>query len=211
MKSRVVTESADSLNSGAKKRISVGVIASVQKSDQQLLLEISSGSESAMEEFYTRHGSAVYQFSFKIVNNHSDAAEALNEVMFEVWNKSSSFESRSKVTTWLFSITHHKTIDLIRKKSRYDYSETMDLDRFDDNKASLSAALSMACDAQHVRACVSSLPVIHRQVIHLVFFEGFSYSEVSAVLDIPTGTVKTRVMHAKDSLKKMMIQSPLQG
>lgn len=173
-------------------------------SDQDLLRAIGRGREQAMEDFYKRHGNAVYQFALKILNNQADAAEVLNEVMMQVWNKSDSFAGRAKVTTWLLSITHNKSVDLVRKKVRHDGNESIDVEPVDHQQVDLSVAAANAADAHQLRQCIAQLPLIHRQVLHLAFFEGLSCSEIGRVLEVPTGTVKTRMMHGKNRLLKLV-------
>ncbi|WP_101759128.1 RNA polymerase sigma factor [Oceanicoccus sp. KOV_DT_Chl] len=175
--------------------------------DKKLLNAISAGDETAMEVFYKRHSHGVHQFAMKTVLNHHDAAEVLNEVMLEVWKTSKRYSGRSKVTTWLLSITHHKSVDLIRKKSRHDNNEVLDQEFTEEHQPNPATALTMNCDAMLLRQAIQQLPTIHRQVIHMVFFEGCSYPEIATVLNIPVGTVKTRMMHAKAHLLKILNNS----
>ena len=84
-------------------------------SDTDLLKMITAGDEKAMKIFYNKHSNLVFQFAVKMIKSQHDAAEVLNEVMLDVWRKPSGFQGRSKVSTWLLGITHHKVVDLVRK------------------------------------------------------------------------------------------------
>lgn len=182
-----------------KATFSSGVI-----SDADLLKVIGSGDEKAMKIFYNRHSNFVFQFAVKMIRNPHDAADVLNEVMLDVWRKPSGFQGRSKVSTWLLGITHHKVVDLVRKNARNDNNVAMDLELIPSQQESLSNTLAKDEDAQRMRDCISRLPIIHRQVIQLAFYGELSYPEIAKLLEVPTGTVKTRMMHAKNNLLKVM-------
>jgi len=166
------------------------------------LTAIAAGDQQAMAEFYRRHSSLVYRFATKTLHNGADAAEVMNEVMLEVWRKAGSFAGRSRVTTWLLGITHHKAVDSVRRKARHDSQELEE-----DSETSLHCHVDLdevvagARNARHVRRCLDELKSGHRQVVYLTFFEGMPYPEIATVLDIPAGTVKTRMMHAKKLLQ----------
>ncbi|MBW2245464.1 MAG: RNA polymerase sigma factor, partial [Deltaproteobacteria bacterium] len=70
-----------------------------------------------------------------------------------------------------------------------------------DTTANAEDVMAGVGDALSVRTCVERLPPAQREVIHLAFFQELSYSEIARVMDCPEGTVKTRVYHAKRSLK----------
>lgn len=169
--------------------------------DSKLLQAIARGDQQAMEQFYHRHSSAVYQFAFKTLNNGADAAEVMNEVMMEVWRKATSFSGKSAVKTWLLSITHHKAVDTVRRKARHDASSEIPEQVDDDSHCSLELAQAGVEDSERVKKCLAELKDGHRQVVYLTFFEGLAYPDIAGILDIPAGTVKTRMLHAKNQLK----------
>lgn len=170
--------------------------------DVNLLNRIATEDTVAMECFYKRHASAVYGFALKTVKNPVDASEVMNEVMLEVWKKASNFAGQSKVKTWLLSITHHKAVDHVRKKSRHDHADEDQIDQH--SEANLSCSLQELQEAsenrEHIQTCLGELANGHRQVVYLTFYEGCSYPDIAATLDIPEGTVKTRMLNAKKQL-----------
>lgn len=160
---------------------------------------IGTGDQRALERFYRAYHGAVYQFALRLVRNPADAAELVNESMLEVWKAAATFRGGSRVKTWLLGIVNHRAIDLLRRKKRH-VSDELDFDVADDAACPLPQALADAQHARHVRHCLSTLPERHRQVVHLTFFEQLAYPEIAQVLDVPAGTVKTRMMHAKSKL-----------
>jgi len=164
------------------------------------LNDIAGGDQRALEHFYREYHGAVYQFALRLVRNPADAAELVNETMLEVWKAASGFRGGSRVKTWVLSITSHRAVDLLRRKKRHSGSVEIEDDIVDHAACALPDVLSGAENARHVRTCIERLPERQRQVVHLTFFEQLAYPEIAQVLDVPTGTVKTRMMHAKAKL-----------
>ncbi len=168
-----------------------------------LLRRIASGSEQALKEFYQIFHSSVYSFALKLLKDPVDAAEILNEVMVEVWRCAERFEGRSKARTWVMGITHHKIVDQLRRRGRHK-TEEIDPDIPDENTSVVLDAIVSAENARFIRFCMEKLSDAHRQVVHLTFFEDFSYPEIAQILNCPLGTLKTRMFHAKQLLKKCL-------
>jgi len=169
---------------------------------KQLLEKVSNGSEPAMSELYHAFEARVYKFAFARLNNTFEASEILNEVMMEVWKNAAKFQGKSKVSTWIFGITHHKTIDLMRKKYRHDFVEAEP--DFPDETPDIEQSILSAQIANKVQECIKQLKQPFRDIIHLTFFEELHYSDIAVIVDCPEGTVKSRVFHAKASLKNCL-------
>ena len=168
--------------------------------DEQLLQRIASGDQQALRQFYERFHGVVYQFALRTLNNGADAADVLNEVMLEVWRRAATFAGQSQVRTWLLSITRYKAIDLLRRKRP---SEPFDEALLEDEAADscpARLALELGQQGAQVRQCLERLKDGHRQVVYLTFFEELSYPEIAEIMAIPHGTVKTRMLHAKQQL-----------
>ncbi len=176
------------------------------RDDGALLTRIANKEEKAMEIFYQQFSSMVYHFAMKTVNNGADAAEVTNEVMMEVWRKASAYNGKSKVSTWLLSITHHKAVDAVRRKVRHQADE-LEPETYEQNQGqeaglqcSLEAARAGVEDSEQVQRCMNQLKGGHRQVVYLTFFSGLAYPDIAGILEIPPGTVKTRMLYAKKQL-----------
>jgi RNA polymerase sigma-70 factor (ECF subfamily) len=170
--------------------------------DKALLEGIVARDESALERFYRKHSTTVYRFALRTLRNPVEASELLNEVMLEVWDKAGNYAGRASVRTWLLSITHHKAVDLVRRNARHDHEdeERIDVEAPQFHAGSLLDMEVSRESGGHVRTCVDALPHGHRQVVYLTFFEGCSYPEIAETLGVPQGTVKTRMLHARQKL-----------
>jgi len=170
------------------------------------LRDIARGDERALERFYRSFHGAVFRFALRFTQSSADAAEVVNESMLEVWKSAADFRGGSRVLTWLLSIANHRAVDLLRRKRRHAGSVELDESLIDESACPMPDVLASAESAAHVRTCVERLPERQRQIVHLTFFEQLAYPEIAEALNVPSGTVKTRMMHAKARLMRCLAQ-----
>jgi RNA polymerase sigma-70 factor (ECF subfamily) len=181
-------------------------ILDTEQLDTNLLRLISERSTTALMQFYQRYNKIILSFAMSHFASEPDCREILNDVLLAIWSSASGFVGRSSVRTWVLGITHHKTMDHLRKQQRDKRTRTkLDLEQQsfapEDHVAQTMAALD---SAKTVRKCLQQLSPTHREVLHLAFYEDLSCSEIAEVLECPLGTVKTRLMHAKNKLKQLL-------
>ena len=168
-----------------------------------LLKRMAEGSEAALQEFYKAYHTRVYAFVLKRLRNPADAADVLNEVMLEAWRSAARFEGRSQALTWLLGIANHKVIDNLRRNKRQAHEE-IDPEWEDETSPTAIDMLTEIQDAQQLRECIDGLSDTHRLVVHLAFFEDLGYEEIAEIAECPVGTVKSRMFHARESLKRCL-------
>lgn len=169
--------------------------------DEQLLEQMAKADQRALRIFYERFHGPVYHFALRLCGNAADAAEVLNESMLEAWRGADRFAGQARVRTWLLGITRHKSLDLLRRRRPQVGLEAAEMEApEDDLSCPASLALELGQQGEQVRQCLDRLKDGHRQVVYLTFFEELSYPEIAGLLEIPHGTVKTRMLHAKQQL-----------
>lgn len=171
--------------------------------DAMLLKQIAKGDEQALATFYRHYESRLFNFIQTKLYDAFEAADILNEVFLEVWHKADSFQGRSKVSTWLFSIAYFKVVDRLRK-IRPEQLESEAIAELADESPTVLSCLIGDEQADQVRHCIQTLSIAHRAVMELTFFEEMSYSEIAMIVDCPENTVKTRMFHAKQAMKKCL-------
>ncbi len=176
----------------------------IEKQSKDWLNQIAKGNESALEAFYLHYESRVYNYALSRLNQSFDAADTLNEVMMEVWKYANRFEGRSKVSTWLLGITHHKVYDRLRKRKYSSLEDDIDdsLHSLIDEQVDIEHVLQGMDNEKMVKQCMNNLSNAHREALHLAFFEDLHYHEIAKIIQCAEGTVKTRVFHAKQLIKK---------
>lgn len=182
-----------------------------EQSARRLLTAIAGGDDSAMEEFYRLYEKDVYAFvRFRLDDPHA-AADIVNEVMLVVWRTAGRFKGGSKVRTWLLGIANNKALDVLRRRGKRSHEELDEEKLPETSPASGERVVAAAQHRRYVRTCLEGLSDQHRQVVHLAFFEELSYGEIADIVDCPAGTVKTRMYHARISLKRCLERMGMTG
>ena len=170
--------------------------------DRELLARIGNGDKSAMKALYDRHSAALFHFIRVRTGDAFGAADVMQEVFVTVWRTAARYEGRSSVKTWIFGIARNKAVDQIRRASRVDLREPDET--VADDAPSAQSVLEAAGDAARLRECIEALGPPQRAAIGLAFFDDLSYPEIAEVEDVPVGTIKTRIHHAKKLLMRCM-------
>ncbi len=161
--------------------------------------------EQALSELYDRYQAVMYGLALRITSDSALAQDAVQEAFVGVWRNAATYAAdRSSVRTWILSITHHRAIDIIRRRrpaSPLPETETVaESMRVPD----VWAEVARAADAQAVRAAMDELPVAQREVIEWAYFGGLTQTEIAQRADVPLGTVKGRVRLGLQALRRAL-------
>jgi len=165
-------------------------------SDRELIADVAGGSEEAFRQFYDRFADRVYRYAYTILRARHLSEEVVQETMTAAWKGASRFAGRSKVSTWIFGIARNQAYTLIRKEIRTERVPDISLVEPDPAPGIQRQ--------ERVARAMERLSDDHREVVFLTFYEGLSYGEIAVVLGIPTGTVKSRMFHAKRQLAEAL-------
>ena len=165
--------------------------------DGELLSMIQQQDRGALEALYDKYGGAVYSLAMRMLSDTGAAQEVTQDTFFNVWRRASSYHSqRGKVTSWLFSIAHHRTIDEFRRRRRVQsqVQDGVDLTNKPSEGADDPVAYATAqYERSQLKDALHTLRVEQREVVELAYFGGLTHSEIAKHLDQPLGTVKTRM------------------
>jgi RNA polymerase sigma-70 factor (ECF subfamily) len=177
--------------------------SSSRPSDENLIQAIASGSQAAMRTLYGRHHVRVFRFIVRLVSDTARAEDLVSEVFLSVWRRASTFENRSRVSTWILSIAKFKALTARgrRQESQLDEAATeMVADTADTPEQTV---LHTDRNAQ-VRSCIGQMSREHREVIDLVYYHDKSVEEVAEIIHLPKNTVKTRMFYARKGLARLL-------
>jgi RNA polymerase sigma-70 factor, ECF subfamily len=169
--------------------------AQVGTPDEVLLERLVAGvDENALSELYDRYQGSMYGLAMRITGDAQMAQDAVQEAFVGVWRNAARYtETRASVRTWMMSITHHRAIDLVRRRrpsSPLPETETV-------GEAFMTPdvwpEVARAADAEAVRQALSTLPDAQRETIELAYFEGLTQVEIAERTQAPLGTIKSRV------------------
>jgi len=142
--------------------------------------------------------------AYRVLNDSMSAEEVTQDAFMRLWNKSYTYDpEKGRFTTWLLTVTRRLAIDLIRQRQRREPKSGM---LFMDEDPSLWENILTAEGGgdlrRTLRSVMDELPVEQRELIELVYFYGMSHSDLAETLDIPLGTVKTRIRLGMQKLRQ---------
>lgn len=179
---------------------------SLAPSDETLLERLAAGvDEAALSELYDRYQAQMYGLAMRITRDPALAQDAVQEAFVGVWRNAARYAvGRSSVRTWMLSITHHRAIDIVRR--RRPTSELPELDTLDRALVApdVWGEVSRAADAAEVRTALGILPAEQREVIELAYFSGLTQVEIADRTGAPLGTVKSRARLGLAQLRRAL-------
>ncbi|GAB4329329.1 MAG: sigma-70 family RNA polymerase sigma factor [Candidatus Zixiibacteriota bacterium] len=178
--------------------------------DAVLLELIRDRDEAALGMLYDRHARLLYSLIRRIVGDLTDAEEVTQDAFVRIWEQAATFDrSRGTALGWMVAIARRLAIDKTRSRSYSARSKEVELTDGHHNPGhNASATQEDALIAKEERVTVgsalSALDAQHRDVINLAYFEGLSHSGIAERLQIPLGTVKTRIRSAMKILRDQL-------
>ena len=148
----------------------------------------------ALSELYDRYQALMYGLALRITRDPALAQDAVQEAFVGVWRNASRYSgSKASVRTWILSIAHHRSIDLIRRRRVTAAIPEDDAPGDAFTSPDVWPEVARAADAAAVRGAMTALPDLQRQAIEMAYFEGLTQTEIAAKTGAPLGTVKSRV------------------
>lgn len=172
----------------------------------RLLGRIEQADEGAFRELYCAFSRKLYAYVLRQLGDTAQAEEIVSDTLYEVWKAPAKFRGDSQFSTWLIGIARNKVLMHWRgRKPDTDHDDVADL--ADQLPSDAPGAFEIMAEQQRsdgVRHCVDKLGADHRECVHLVFYQGMALAEVARLQQIPEGTVKTRLFHARQKLKQCL-------
>ena len=185
--------------------------------DLVLIDRFRSGDHSAIERLFGKHRPQAYRYALKLTRSHEEAGDIVSEAFIRVHKSLSRFEGKCAFSTWLYRILTNCYFDM-RKKMRNKPAISLDAAisipgsevhrQLED--AGPSPFELAARDSQEIalNEVVDELPPIHRVLIVLYHNEMLSYDEMAQTLDLPIGTVKSRLNRARLAMRNVLTSEP---
>jgi RNA polymerase sigma-70 factor, ECF subfamily len=169
----------------------------------ELLRRIGEGDQTAFASFYDVTSRTVFGIVLRVLRDRAQAEEVTQEVYVEAWTSARRFDpKRGSAAGWLNTIAHRKAVDRVRSSERSLAREQRHFDTEAQTTADDASVIVVAQDeSQRVRRALEQLPEAQRTAVRLAYFEGRSYREVAEFLELPLGTVKTRIRDAMRRLR----------
>ena len=175
------------------------LLMSTDNTDSILKL-IAKGEDRAFNLLIEKYGNLVWSIGRKFLYKESDVEDAVQEVFIAIWKAAEKFDhTKASEVTFISMIARRRFIDYLRKVSKHRNLQSID----EDNGQELfkESILNESTDLQLIKDAIGTLEIEDQELLKLSIYQGYSHSEIAKLLNIPLGTVKTRIRRNLIKLK----------
>jgi RNA polymerase sigma-70 factor (ECF subfamily) len=177
--------------------------------DVELLTQVARGDHAALGALYDLYAPIMLAIGVRMLKVRSEAEDVVHDSFIEIWKKAGDYDPRrGRVKTWILLRMRSRCLDRL-KSARMTRCESLDAKELKPGK--IDSKAESVVDGNIVRQAVDALPSIHRDVLALGYFEGLSSSEMAERLDIPIGTVKSRIRAAMNTMRQVLNPGEMSG
>jgi RNA polymerase sigma factor (sigma-70 family) len=178
------------------------MLATQKYTEAELVLFLQERQQSAFTYLYDQYSGALYSVIMNIIPDTELCNDVLQEVFVKIWKQIETYDStKGRLYTWMLNIARNASIDMLRSRQ---YQRSQQNQELTDNVYSKDGGVSVNTDNIGLRKLVHKLKEDQRVLVDLSYFQGFTQDEISKMLDIPLGTVKTRLRKALSELRNLM-------
>jgi RNA polymerase sigma-70 factor, ECF subfamily len=174
-----------------------------QTNESELVIRAQNGDRNAFSELVRTHAQGVLNVIYRMCGNMQIAEDAAQETFIQAWLRMQSYRPQASLRNWLYRIAINTAIDMLRKEKRILPSTVEDLN-LTDAEPGPEALVASSERAEIVQEAILALPDASRAVLVLREYEGLSYQEISEALDIPVGTVMSRLNYGRKLLREKL-------
>ena len=168
--------------------------------DSAVVARIARGEDSALSTLYDRYAVLLYTLGMRILRSVQDSEDIVQEVFTQVWTKAGTYQpERGSVYTWLVTMMRKRTLERLRARGFRSTAQQIDL----MNPALFGATGALGHESW-VTGTLKQLDLSHQQVLALAYYEGFNQTEIAAKLNIPVGSVKSRIRAALERMRSLL-------
>lgn len=173
--------------------------------EAELVMLLKQRHQSAFNYLYDNYSGALFTIILNIVNERELASDVLQEVFVKIWRQIESYdETKGRLFTWMMNISRNASIDTLRSK---DFKNSQQNRELTESVYESGGTTELKIDQIGLRKVVNELKEEYKVLVELAYFEGYTQDEISKMLGIPLGTVKTRLRTALIQLRQYLKSS----
>ena len=175
-------------------------------SDQHLIKRLKEGDKPAFRSLIEQYKHMVYTLALRIVKNDEDAEEVAQDTFLKVYQSIGSFKGDSKLSTWVYRIAYHRSLDYLKKNKRKPRTTQLEWEEITNTQmAEMTWDHMEALEKREIiQAALIHLPGEDGVILSLFYFESLSLKEIAAVLNITINTVKVRLHRSRKRLASIL-------
>ena len=165
----------------------------IKKIEDSILFSLAREETGAFEKLVDQYGNLIWSIARRYLSNQTEAEDAVQEVFIAIWKSAERFDpTKASEVTFVSMIARRRLIDHLRKIYRHKDLEPID-DCFDDDALETKSILDKSADVQIISEAINQFAEEDRELLSLSIYQGYSHSEISKLMNIPLGTVKTKI------------------
>jgi RNA polymerase sigma factor (sigma-70 family) len=173
--------------------------------EAELVMLLKQRQQPAFNYLYDNYSGALFTIISNIINDRDLAADVLQEVFVKIWKQIETYdETKGRLFTWMMNVARNASIDVLRSK---DFKNSQQNRELNEGVYEAGGSTETKTDQIGLRKVVRQLKEEHRVLVELSYFEGYTQDEISKMLNIPLGTVKTRLRTALTQLRQYINSS----
>ncbi|WP_286346861.1 sigma-70 family RNA polymerase sigma factor [Frondihabitans sucicola] len=167
----------------------------VASSPEELLERVAEGDREAFAQLYDQTAPRVLGLIKRLLKDHSQSEEVTQEVFLEIWQTATRFDhNKGGAASWMLTMAHRRAVDRVRaSQSSRDRDTKVGIRDFETDYDSVTEQVEIRIEHERVERALGRLTELQRQAVTLAYYGGYTHSEVSTMLHVPIGTVKTRL------------------
>jgi RNA polymerase sigma-70 factor (ECF subfamily) len=170
--------------------------------ENELVQLLKQHTQTAFNYLYDNYSGALYNVIFSVLQDKELANDVLQEVFIKVWRQIDQYDpGKGRLFTWLVNISRNASIDTLRSKSYHMQKQNRELN---ENVYTAAGTTNIETDTLSLRKVVNNLKEDYKVLVELAYFQGYTQDEISKLLNIPLGTVKTRLRSALIQLREFL-------
>ena len=187
----------------------------VQKNEQKLVRNILKGNIKLFEELIHQYQKLVVSIVMRFTNNQYDMEEVSQEIFIKIYQNLSSFQFKSKLSTWIGKIAYNHCVNYVKKNSKYMSTDLVDeidnLPQIENSTEFFNTTIENNFEEKEIHLLINNninrLPKLYQTILNLFHMQEMSYTEISKILDLPEGTVKSYLFRSRKLLKEKLLSS----
>ena len=165
----------------------------IEKIEDSILFSLAKEETGAFEKLVDQYGNLIWSIARRYLSNQTEAEDAVQEVFSAIWKSAGRFDpTKASEVTFVSMIARRRLIDHLRKIYRHKNLEPID-DCFDDDALETKSILDKSADVKIISEAINQFAEEDKELLSLSIYQGYSHSEISKLMNIPLGTVKTKI------------------
>ncbi len=177
------------------------------KANENLLAKVASGDPEAFEELINKYGNLIWSIARRYLSNQNEAEDAVQEIFVALWQSAGRFDpNKASEITFISMITRRRLIDNLRKNNKHKVLKSIE-DSLSDDVFSQKSNLEENAEISLVIRALKKLDIQDQELLSLSIYQGYSHLEIAKLLNLPLGTVKTKIrrnlMKIREDIKRI--------